>query len=126
MTERNHWQSCVLNPVPTALAFMPKLHLCEVLTHSTYRHKQGEEYLPGERFHSNHVFIKPQDRDRALEKAGRFCKDTYFLFISRKRAADIFFSLSRGTQQTISSIKLRFFISVHIENYLLLVRKRQA
>lgn len=64
-----------------------------------------------------------------MEKARRFCKDTYFLFISRKRAALFFFFfplLSRGTQQMISSIKARFSISVHIENYLLLVRKCQA
>lgn len=126
-TERNHWQSCVLNAVPTALAFMPKLHLCKVLTHSTHRHKQREEYLPGERFHSNRVFMKPQDRD-SLGEGKEVLQRHLFSFYEQKESSTFFFSppLSSGTQQTISSIKARFSISVHIENYLLLVRKCQA
>lgn len=80
----------VLNAVPTALAFMPKLHLCKVLTHSTYRHKQREEYLPGERFHSNRVFIKPQDRD-SLGEGKEVLQRHLFSFYKQKESSTFFF-----------------------------------
>ena len=50
------------------------------------------------RFHNNSVFIKPWDRDRALEKAGSFCKGVYFLLLNRKRAADLLLCLGENSK----------------------------
>lgn len=60
-----------------------------------------------ERFHSNFDFIKPRDRDRALEKARSFCKDMYFLLLNIKRTVYLLLCLGEN-------IKPDLYWAVHV------------